>query len=92
MLWITCRTCGPRPVEEYRFGGEQPSVPESVTDPDARVVDAVWFFDNVEGPSVERWFHHAGCRRWITLRRDTQSDRVLQSPYPGAEAPPEIGH
>ena len=92
MLWITCPTCGPRPVEEYRFGGEQPSVPDAVTDPDARVVDHVWFFDNVEGPSVERWFHHAGCRRWLTLRRDTQSDRVLQSPYPGAEPPPEIGH
>ena len=77
MLWITCPTCGARPVEEYRFGGEQPTVPDSVTDPDARNVDHVWFFDNVAGPSTERWFHHAGCRRWLTLRRDTVTDTVL---------------
>ena len=77
MLWIPCPTCGRRPVEEFRFGGELPAVPERITDPAERDVDYVWFFNNVDGPSVERWFHHGGCRRWLTLHRDTRSDTVL---------------
>jgi sarcosine oxidase, subunit delta len=79
MLWITCPNCGDRPVEEYRFGGEMPTVPEHVTDPDERDLDYVWFFDNRKGPSIERWFHHAGCRRWLTLQRDTTNDHILES-------------
>ena len=31
------------------------------------------------GPSTERWFHHAGCRRWLTLRRDTRTDEILDA-------------
>ena len=77
MLWITCPTCGARPVEEYRFGGELPSVPERVTDPDARDVDYVWFYDNPDGLTIERWFHIAGCRRWLTVRRDTHTDVIV---------------
>ena len=77
MLWITCPNCGARPVEEYRFGGELPSIPDHVTEADERDVDYVWFFDNIDGPSVERWFHHAGCRRWLTLHRNTTTDTVI---------------
>ena len=77
MLWITCPCCGLRPVDEYRFGGEMPDVPESVVGDDARDLDRVWMFNNIDGPSVERWFHEGGCRRWFTVTRDTHSDRVL---------------
>jgi sarcosine oxidase subunit delta len=77
MLWITCPTCGERPVSEFRFGGELPHVPDSITDPDARNLDWVWMQDNVDGITAERWFHAAGCRRWLTLRRDTSTDRVV---------------
>ena len=78
MLSISCPNCGPRSVEEYRFGGEFPTVPDSVTDPEARNVDYVWFFDNVEGTAKERWFHDGGCRRWFTVARDTIADAVLE--------------
>ncbi len=77
MLWITCPTCGRRPVEEYAFGGELRGVFEQITDPTERDVDYVWMYDNVEGVTVERWFHRAGCRRWLTLRRDTMTDAVV---------------
>ena len=50
-------------------------MPERITDPDLRDLDHVWMLDNAEGPSVERWFHEAGCRRWQTLRRDTRTRR-----------------
>lgn len=77
MLWITCPNCGERPVTEYRFGGEIPAVPERITDPDARNLDYVWMQSNLAGVTTERWFHAAGCRRWLTLRRDTRTDRVV---------------
>jgi heterotetrameric sarcosine oxidase delta subunit len=65
-------------VAEFRFGGELPHVPEHLTDPAARDVDYAWMFDNVAGLTTERWFHAAGCRRWLTLRRDTRTDRVVE--------------
>ena len=60
------------------YGGELPHVPDGITDPDARNLDWVWMQDNVDGVTTERWFHAAGCRRWVTLRRNTTTDRVVQ--------------
>ena len=77
MLIITCPHCGPRPVEEFRFGGEIPAPPPEITDAFARDLDQVWMFSNVEGEQTERWFHDAGCHRWSTHRRDTSVDRFV---------------
>jgi len=77
MLWITCPVCGERPVTEFRFGGELPQVPDRLTDEAERNLDEVWMQSNVAGVTTERWFHAAGCRRWLTLRRDTRADRVV---------------
>jgi len=77
MLWITCPVCGERPVTEFRFGGELPQVPDRLTDEAERNLDEVWMQSNVAGVTTERWFHAAGCRRWLTLRRDTRTDRVV---------------
>ncbi len=77
MLWINCPSCGRRPVEEYSFGGELRGVPDRITDPIERDVDYAWMYDNIRGITSERWFHQAGCRRWLTLRRDTSTDTVV---------------
>ncbi len=77
MLWIDCPNCGRRPVDEFRFGGELRGFAASITDPVQRDVDYVWMYDNIEGITTERWFHAAGCRRWLTLRRDTITDKVI---------------
>ena len=77
MLTVTCPNCGPRPVEEFRFGGELPQPPQSLTDPHDRDFDQVWMFGNVEGLQTERWFHDAGCHRWLTAVRDTGRDRFV---------------
>ena len=71
-LLIACPSCGRRPVSEFRFGGEVPAVPEQLTDEDARDVDRVWMRTNAEGVTTERWFHELGCRRWLTIDRDTR--------------------
>ncbi len=77
MLTVMCPNCGPRPVEEFRFGGELPQLPASLTDPHDRDFDQVWMFGNVEGVQTERWFHDAGCHRWLTAVRDTSRDRFV---------------
>ena len=76
MLWLSCPNCGSRPIEEFGFGGELPTVPDLITDPNERDIDYVWMFDNLEGISIERWFHQAGCRRWHTVERNTITDSV----------------
>ena len=70
---ITCPNCGARPVEEYRFGGEAilRSPGEETQD---GLVDRTWMLTNAEGAARERWFHEAGCRRWLTMTRDTRID------------------
>lgn len=74
---FVCPTCGSRPQEEFVFGGDHHVAPEWISDPDARNLDEVWMFENPRGEVVERWFHAAGCRRWIDVRRDTASGAVL---------------
>ena len=71
MLWLDCPRCGRRPLDEFTFGGERRPVPDSITDPDERDFDEVWVFENPDGVTTERWFHASGCRRWLTVRRDT---------------------
>ena len=75
-LRIDCPHCGRRPLEEF-LHGEILRVPESITDPEARDLDRAFMHDNPAGPVTERWFHAAGCRRWLTLRRDTRTDEIL---------------
>jgi sarcosine oxidase, subunit delta len=78
MLWLDCPRCGRRPLDEFSFGGERRSVPASITDADERDFDEVWVFENPDGVTTERWFHAAGCRRWLTVRRDTTVDQVIE--------------
>ena len=74
---LDCPNCGRRPLEEFVFGGERRDVPTSITDADDRNFDEVWIFDNPDGRTTERWFHASGCRRWLTVERDTSVDHVL---------------
>jgi heterotetrameric sarcosine oxidase delta subunit len=77
MLWLDCPRCGRRPIDEFAFGGERRPVPDWIEGDDARNLDEVWMFENPAGSTTERWFHVAGCRRWLTIRRDTTTDTVV---------------
>ena len=79
MLWLTCPLCGRRPIDEFTFGGERRPVPKWIEGDDARNLDEVWNFENPDGVTTERWFHAAGCRRWLTVHRDTSTDTVVAS-------------
>jgi heterotetrameric sarcosine oxidase delta subunit len=77
-IQIVCPTCGQRPIEEFVYG-EIPTTPDEITDVDARDLDRAFMRANPEGPQTERWFHVFGCRRWVTVRRDTRTDVVLST-------------
>jgi heterotetrameric sarcosine oxidase delta subunit len=69
---LDCPTCGPRSYHEFSFGGElRPHDPDCTDEEDYR---NVWLRTNASGPQSERWFHYAGCRRWLTIERDTRDN------------------
>jgi heterotetrameric sarcosine oxidase delta subunit len=78
MHTLECPRCGRRPLDEYVFGGERRPAAAWLNDRDDRDFDEVWIFENPDGLTTERWFHAAGCRRWLIVRRDTSVDRVLE--------------
>jgi sarcosine oxidase, subunit delta len=85
-MLIPCPWCGDREDIEFRYGG--PSEIAYPKDPEA-VDDAAWarflfIRPNPKGRLPERWVHTAGCRRWLTLTRDTITHEIT-SPTDGPE-------
>lgn len=76
-LMIPCPNCGPRPYGEFWCSGE---LPEGGHGDQLHDIEAdfarVWLKRNAAGQQPERWFHHAGCRRWVTVSRDTNSNVI----------------
>ena len=72
-LRLPCPRCGDRPFTEFTFGGEVR--PVDAPDPEADFA-RVYLRENIAGVQEERWFHAMGCRRWLTLRRDTVANRI----------------
>ncbi len=84
-LRLTCPNCGSRPHTEFWFGGEVEPHPDAASGAPAGAEVAaaleadfarVWLRRNTYGRQHERWFHHAGCRRWHTAVRDTLTNQV----------------
>jgi heterotetrameric sarcosine oxidase delta subunit len=69
---IDCPSCGPRSYHEFWFGGELRRYDPDCTDEED--YENTWLRTNAAGPQQERWFHFAGCRRWLTLERDTANN------------------
>ena len=72
-IQIPCPNCGRRPSTEFLWGGEVRAL--GAVDPESDF-ERVFLPANVEGPQEERWFHRLGCRRWLTVRRDTATNEV----------------
>jgi heterotetrameric sarcosine oxidase delta subunit len=71
-MLVSCPSCGERPFTEFAFGGEL----RDISSPDtASDFARVYLRANTAGVQAERWFHLLGCRRWVTLRRDTSENR-----------------
>jgi len=72
-LRIPCPNCGLREYTEFTFGGELRPIDAATPDEDfARAT----LRENLDGPQRERWYHLFGCRRWLTLTRDTRTNEI----------------
>lgn len=88
MLLIACPYCGNRPETEFRCGGQahiaRPIEPAALSD--AQWAEFLFVRDNPRGVHSERWNHVHGCGRWFNARRDTVSDRFIET-YKMGETP-----
>jgi len=84
VLLIPCPWCGPRAQVEFTYGGDATVQRPAPDAPEAAWVAFVYLRDNPAGAHDELWFHGAGCRQWLKLRRDTRTHDILASAPPGA--------
>jgi heterotetrameric sarcosine oxidase delta subunit len=74
---IVCPNCGERAASEFSFGGESIAFPKNGAETPDENYERVWLRDNSRGSQTERWFHSAGCHRWITVDRDTNTNGAV---------------
>jgi sarcosine oxidase subunit delta len=89
MLLIPCPYCGPRPENEFRYGGEahiaRPADPSAADD--AAWTDYLLVRSNPKGIHAERWRHIHGCGWFFNALRDTVDDRILATYTVGQPRP-----
>jgi methylglutamate dehydrogenase subunit B len=77
---IKCPYCGERGSEEFSYLGdaglERPAADASGGG--RAFHDYVYLRDNPAGAHREHWYHGAGCRRWLTVTRDTRTHAILE--------------
>jgi sarcosine oxidase subunit delta len=89
---VPCPMCGPRPVDEFSWGGELTPRPAPGSD-DRELFRTLYMRRNVAGPQSEWWCHSSGCREWFLATRDTSTGEVLSvtRPAPHEAAPSAHG-
>ena len=84
MKILHCPLNGPRPLQEFQFGGEVREMPDA-----DRVSDEEWadyVFDRVGEPGVKReWWYHIASGTWFIAERDNKSDEILRTYLYGSE-------
>jgi methylglutamate dehydrogenase subunit B len=81
---LRCPHCGNRSVYEFRFGGEFKARP-AVEASEDEWLNYTYNRTNEAGLQTEWWYHRSGCRQWIQAVRDTRTNDVLRTFYPGTE-------
>lgn len=84
MKLLTCPINGPRPLQEFAFGGEVRTMPDAQTAPDADWADYV--FNRTGEPGMRReWWYHVPSGTWFVAERDNLNDVFLRTYLYGAE-------
>ena len=78
MKVLTCPVNGPRPLDEFFYGGEVRVMPEPAAASDGQWADYVWNRDGAPGVRREWWYHLASST-WFVAERDTERDEVLRT-------------
>lgn len=85
MKLIPCPLNGPRPADEFVYGGEVRPMPEPSGCTDAEWARHVFHRSGVPGVKRE-WWCHTPSGYWFIAERDTLTDEFVAS-YPAAQLP-----
>lgn len=73
---INCPYCGNRSASEFSYFGDA----KLLARPDAAAAEAqhqfyeyLYLRDNPAGDHAEVWYHSAGCRSWLQVKRNVTS-------------------
>ena len=78
MKLIPCPINGPRPVQEFHFGGEFRQMPEPQQVSDEEWADYVFLRHGEPGVKRE-WWYHIPSGTWFVAERDNVSDEFLRT-------------
>jgi sarcosine oxidase subunit delta len=84
MKVLNCPVNGPRPVQEFAFGGEFRNMPDPEAATDAQWLDYVYNRQGAPGTRRE-WWYHASSGTWFIAERDTATDEVKRTYLYGEE-------
>jgi sarcosine oxidase subunit delta len=78
MKLLTCPVNGPRPLQEFLFGGELRTMPDAASCSDNEWTDYV--FHRQGEPGLRReWWYHLASGTWFIAERDNLTDEFLRT-------------
>src|SRR5947207_16018441 len=78
MKILTCPINGPRPLQEFVYGGVIRPMPDANTSSDKQWAEYV--FNRAGEPGVHReWWYHAASGTWFIAGRDHLKDEILRT-------------
>ncbi len=83
MKLIPCPLNGPRPADEFIYGGEVRLAPDPAACSDADWARYVFHRNGVPGVKRE-WWCHTPSGNWFIAERDTMSDEFIASYAPNS--------
>ena len=76
---IPCPYCGSRSNDEFTVMGDAAAYMARPSDNTlAAFHDYAYLRDNIAGEHRELWYHSAGCKQWLIVRRNTLTHGVLE--------------
>lgn len=91
MKILTCPINGPRPLQEFVYGGVIRHMPDSNTATDQQWADYV--FNRAGEPGVHKeWWYHVASGTWFIAERDHLKDEILRTYLYKREEAANAGH
>lgn len=78
---IPCPYCGARDAHEFAYLGDATFTRPDPAGPDAADAFHAYVYerDNPDGVHEDYWYHAAGCRQWLKVRRNTRTHEILSA-------------
>ena len=84
MKIINCPINGPRPLQEFQYGGEVRAMPNPESASDTEWTDYL-FNRNGEPGIIREWWYHLASGTWFVAERDLVKDVFLRTYLFGSE-------